>query len=49
METNTRKYVIVTEEVSWKFNIGIEKAKEKLGITTQKGPLHVVHPLYHIY
>ena len=35
--------------VSWKFNIGIEKAKEKLRVTRQKGIRHYVHTLHQRY
>ena len=49
MESNTRHSVITPEEVSRKLNIWIEKVKDNLRVTTQKGIRNVLHPLHHIY
>ena len=46
MASKTRHSVLTPEEVSRKFNIGIEKAKDTLKVTTQKGIRHAVHPLH---
>ena len=35
--------------MSCKFNTNIDKVKDTLIVTTQKGIIHVVHPLHHIY
>ena len=48
-KSKTRHSVITPEEMSWKFNIGIDKAKEMLKLTTQKGIGHAVHSLQRIY
>ena len=47
--SKTRHSVHSPEEVSRKFNIGIERAKETLKVTTQKGIRHAVHPLHRRY
>ena len=49
MESNTRHSIITPEEVSHKFNIGINNAMETLRVTTQKGIRHAVLPLYRRY
>ena len=49
MASKTRHSAITPEEVSRKFNIGIEKAKETLQVTTQRGIRHAVHPLHRRY
>ena len=46
MESKTTYYVIMPELVSQKFHIGINKMKDMLGVTTHKGIMHAVHPLY---
>ena len=46
MESKTRHSVINPEEVSRNFSIGIEKVKEILRVTTQKGIRHAVHPFH---
>ena len=47
--SKTQHAVHSPEEVSRKFNIGIDIAKETLKVTTQKGICHAVHPLYCCY
>ncbi len=47
--SKTRHLAITPEEVSRKFNIGIEKAKQTLKVTTQLGIRHAVHPLHQRY
>ena len=47
--SKTRHSVHSPEEVSHKFNIGIERDKETLKVTTQKGIRHGVHPLHRRY
>ena len=37
------------EEVSWKFNIGIESAKTTIKVTAQRGIRHALHPLLFRY
>ena len=49
MESKNRNSVITSNGVSWKFNIGIEKAKGNLRVKTQKEIMHTAHPLHHIY
>ena len=49
MESKERYSVVMTKEVSRKFNIGIEKVKETLRVTTQKGIRHAVHILHRKY
>ena len=49
MESNTRHSVITRKEASQKYNIGIKKMKDTFIVTTQKGIIHAVHPLYHRY
>ena len=49
MESKTRHSAITPEELSWKFNIEIEKAKDTLRLTTQKGIRHELYPLHCIY
>ena len=49
MESKTKNYVIALEEVSRKFNIGIDRAKDMLRVTAQKGIRYAVNLLYHIY
>ena len=47
--SKTQHLVHSPEEVSRKFNIGIERTKETLKVTTQKGIHHAVHPLHRRY
>ena len=47
--SKTRHSGHTPEEVSRKFNIGIERAKETIKVTTQKGIRHAVHPLHRQY
>ena len=47
--SKTQHSVHSSEEVSLKFNIGIERTKETLKVTTQNGIRHAIHPLYHHY
>ena len=47
IEYKTRHFDINLEEVSWKLNIEIEKAKDTLRVKMQKGIRHAVHPLNH--
>ena len=47
--SKTRYSVHLPEEVSRKFNIGIERAKETMKVTTQKCIIHAVHPLHRHY
>ena len=47
--SKTRYSVHSPEEVSRKFNIGIERAKETLKVTTQKCIIRAVHPLHRRY
>ena len=47
--SKTRHSGHTPEEVSRKFNIGIERSKETIKVTTQKGIHHAVHPLHHRY
>ena len=49
MESKTRDYIIKPMEVSRKFKIGINKAKDKLLVTIWKGVRHVVHTSHHRY
>ena len=49
MESKTVQSVIMSEEVSHKFNIGIDKSKDTLKVTTQKGIIHAVHPVHRRY
>ena len=49
MESKTKNSVIALEEVSRKFNIGIDRAKDMLRVTEQKGIRYAVNLLYHIY
>ena len=49
LASKKRHSAITPEEVSRKFNIGIEKAKETLRVTTQRGIRHAVHPLHRRY
>ena len=39
----------MTEKVSCKLNIRVDKSKDILRVTTQKGVLHAVHPSHRIY
>ena len=45
LASNTRNSTHTAEEVSRKFNIGIERAKTTIKVTTQRGICHDVHPL----
>ena len=47
--TKTRHSVHSPEEVSRKFNIGIERSKETFKVNTQKVIPHAVHPLHRSY
>ena len=47
--SNTRHSGHTPREVSRKFDIGIERAKETIKVTMQKGIHHAVHPLHHRY
>ena len=47
--SKTRHSRHTPEEVSRKFDIGIERVKETIKVTTQKGIHHAVHPLHHRY
>ena len=49
IESNTRHYTITPEEVSHKFNIGVEKAEDTLRVKTQKIIIHTVHTLHRRY
>ena len=49
IESNARHSVINPEEVSRKFNIGINRLKYTLRVTTQTCIRHAVHPLHRIY
>ena len=49
MESKTENSVITTDEVSWKFSIRIEKAKDTVIVTTQKGIRRAVHILHRRY
>ena len=46
LDSNTWHSTHTTEEVSRKFNIGIERAKATIKVTTQRGIRHDVHPLH---
>ena len=46
LASNTRHSIHTAEEVSRKFNIGIEGAKTTIKVTTQRGIRHDVHPLH---
>ena len=46
LASNTRNSTHTAEEVSRKFNIGIERAKITIRVTTQRGIYHAVHPLH---
>ena len=49
LSSNTPHSTHPAKEVSRKFNIGIERAKTTIKITTQKGICHAVHPLLFRY
>ena len=44
--SKTQHSVHLPEEVSLKFNIGIERTKETLKVTTQNGIRHAIHPIF---
>ena len=46
MKSKMRHCLITAEEMSQKFNIGIEKVKDSLRTTSQKGIIPAVHPLH---
>ena len=46
LSSNTRHFSHTAEKVSRKFNIGIERAKTTINVTTQRGILHDVHSLH---
>ena len=52
MESKTENSVITPDEVSWKFSIRIEKAKDTVIVATQKGirrAVHILHRIYQVY
>ena len=49
LASNTLYFTHTAEEVSRKFNIGIEHEKTAIKVTTQRGICHTVHPLHHRY
>ena len=49
IESKTRHSTHTPEELSRKFNIGIERAKETIKVTTQKRIRHAVHPFHRRY
>lgn len=47
--TTKRHSEITPEEVSKKFGVGLETAKDTLKVTTQRGIRHAVHPIHRRY